>query len=199
MGWNFFIDCWDSWTTNYSVSNRLAAITCWNIWNTRNKAIFEDKIPSAWDVVFRTLGSFTSAPCSQTFQITRQRPIILKNGFTCAQFDGASSAGGLNCGVGGFIIGQDSSRYRWYINCGEGTNTKAELLGAWTTLTLANHLNIQNIQVMGDSKVVIDWLNHKGNLQSTAIEGWKQRTMELATTFQGIYFQHIFREFQYGS
>jgi ribonuclease HI len=127
--------------------------------------------------------------------MTRQRSIYLKTGYTCAQFDGASSAGGLNCGVGGFIIDHDSSRYRWLINCGEGSNTKAELLGAWTTLTLANHLKIQNIQVMGDSKVVIDWLKQKGNLHSTAIEGWKQRINELINSFQGIYFQHIYRDF----
>jgi len=48
---------------------------------------------------------------------------------------------------------------------------------------------------MGDSKVVIDWLNYKGKLHSTAIEGWNQRTLELATSFQGIYFQHIYRDF----
>jgi ribonuclease HI len=89
----------------------------------------------------------------------------------------------------------DSTVYRWYINCGEGTNTKAELMGVWATLTLANHWNIQKLQLMGDSKVVIDWLNHKGNLHAIDIEGWKRRTKELTTIFQGICFHHIFREF----
>jgi hypothetical protein len=72
---------------------------------------------------------------------------------------------------------------------------KPELLGAWATLTLAKYLNIQNMQMMGDSKVIIEWLKHNGNLQSTAIEGWKRRTLELTTSFSGIHYHHIYREF----
>jgi hypothetical protein len=46
----------------------------------------------------------------------------------------------------------------------------------------------------GDSKVIIDWLNHKGKLQAINIEGWKLRILDLVDSFQGICFQHIFRE-----
>jgi len=95
----------------------------------------------------------------------------------------------------GYIIDLDSSKYKWLINCGEGTNNKAELLGAWTTLTLAKFLKIRNIHVMGDSKVVTDWLKKKRNLYSTAIELWKQRIIELMKSFQGIHFQHVYRDF----
>jgi len=68
-------------------------------------------------------------------------------------------------------------------------------MGVWATLTLANILSIQDLKILGDSKVVIDWLNHKGRIQTIDIEGWKLRTMELTTLFQEIIFQHIFREF----
>jgi hypothetical protein len=47
---------------------------------------------------------------------------------------------------------------------------------------------------MGDSKVIIDWLNKKGNLQAINIEGWKMRIRELMEVYQGINFQHIYRE-----
>ena len=47
---------------------------------------------------------------------------------------------------------------------------------------------------MGDSKVTIDWLNTKGNLQAINMEGWKIRIIEQMATFQGIKFQHIYRE-----
>jgi hypothetical protein len=68
-------------------------------------------------------------------------------------------------------------------------------MGVWAILTLVNLWSIQNLQILGDSKVVIDWLNHKGKLQAIDIEGWKLRTMELTTLFQGINFHHIFEEF----
>jgi ribonuclease HI len=192
---NTLIECLDSWTKNNAVSNRLAAITCWNIWIERNKAIFEEKAPSAWVVVYKTLGSPFTFPLIQKVQNIRQRPIALYEDCTCAFFDGASTVGGQNCGAGGTIICSDTTEYRWFVNCGGGTNTKAELLGAWATLTLAKYLNIQNLQLMGDSKVIIEWLKHNGNLQSTSIEGWKHRTLELIASFQAIHYHHIYMEF----
>jgi hypothetical protein len=47
---------------------------------------------------------------------------------------------------------------------------------------------------MGDSKVIIDWINLKGNLNDIITEGWKQRIRDLLGTFKGISFQHIYRE-----
>jgi ribonuclease HI len=96
---------------------------------------------------------------------------------------------------GGVIKLLDLNVFRWHINCGIDTNTKDELLGAWVTLTLAKLWNITKIQVMGDSKVIIDWLNQKANLHAIDIEGWKRRTKALITNFQEISFHHIFWDF----
>jgi ribonuclease HI len=120
--------------------------------------------------------------------------IIRLNGYSMAFFDGASVERGTNCGAGGTIICRDLTEYRWHFNGGAGTNTKAELLGAWASLFIAKQLEIQYIQLIGDSKVVIDWLNKKGNIQAINIEGWKGKIRELISSFRGIYFQHIFRE-----
>ena len=70
----------------------------------------------------------------------------------------------------------------WFINCDTGSNTKAELMGAWATLTIANLLDLKNLQVLGDSKVIIDW------------QAWKARIKERMAAFEGINFQHIYRE-----
>jgi ribonuclease HI len=80
------------------------------------------------------------------------------------------------------------------MNCGAGTNTKAELMGLWASLTLASQWAIKKIQILGDSKVIIDWINQKGNLQAVNIEGWKLKTKDLVSKFEDISFQHIFRE-----
>jgi len=47
---------------------------------------------------------------------------------------------------------------------------------------------------LGDSKVIIDWMNHKGQLQAVNLDGWKLKTLELKKLFKEISFQHIYRE-----
>jgi ribonuclease HI len=115
-----------------------------------------------------------------------QEPLPLRScfvshrlGTTVACFDGATQSNGKQCGARGVIKTSNLSFHRWIFNCGEGTNTREELLGVWATLTLATRLEISEIQVMGDSKVVIDWINDKGRLQACAIECWKLRIMDL--------------------
>jgi hypothetical protein len=84
---------------------------------------------------------------------------MIKESYSVAFFDGVAVTGGSNCGTGGTIMCINSSFYRWFLNCGEGPNTKEELLGAWGTLTLAKLLDHHFIQIMGDSKVIIEWLD----------------------------------------
>jgi ribonuclease HI len=77
----------------------------------------------------------------------------------------------------------------------KGTNTKAELMGAWATLYLANLLSLHKIQILGDSKVIIDWLNYKSDLRVSSLEGWKQRIQMLRRKFEDIQFYHIYRDY----
>jgi hypothetical protein len=67
--------------------------------------------------------------------------------------------------------------------------------GAWATFLLAKNLSISSIHVMGDSKVIIEWLLNKGRLQVAALEGWKIRIKELTKLFRSIKYQHIYRDF----
>jgi ribonuclease HI len=85
--------------------------------------------------------------------------------YPVACFDGAAKANGLCCGAGGTIKLSASLVHKWYLNCGSGTNSKAELMGAWATLFLANLLSLPKIQILGDSKVIIEWLNDKSELR----------------------------------
>jgi hypothetical protein len=61
-----------------------------------------------------------------------KRPVV--RGMT-GWFDGAALASGRNSGAGGVIRINENIIFKWYINCGPGTNTRAELLGAWALLT----------------------------------------------------------------
>jgi ribonuclease HI len=74
---------------------------------------------------------------------------------------------GLLSGVGGILKTIGNTTYRWTLNCGHGTNTREKLLGLWASLTLAHRLNIAQLLVLGDSKIVIDWINHNCSLKVT--------------------------------
>ena len=63
------------------------------------------------------------------------------------------------------------------------------------TLTLAKLWDINRLVLLGDSKVIIDWLNQKTNLHATEIEGWMRRTRSITTVFQDIKVTHIFQEY----
>jgi len=68
-------------------------------------------------------------------------------------------------------------------------------MGVWETIFIANLLSIHKLQILGDSKVIIDWLNDKSDLRVSSIEGWKQRIKMLKRKFADIHFFHIYREY----
>jgi ribonuclease HI len=182
------------WIQNSSTPKALSLITSWFIWKECNLAIFEGKLPSVNTVVIKILGAFHLRLANNKSKVLRIKPFFRLQGYTMAFFDGAAEVGGLRCGAGGILKCIGALDIRWIFNCSSGTNTKAELMGAWASLWMANLLKIHHLQVMGDSKVIVDWLNKKGNLQVINIEGWKMRIRELMAVFQGLNFQHIFRE-----
>jgi ribonuclease HI len=104
-------------------------------------------------------------------------------GGTTGWFDGAATSSGQNSGAGGIIKFNDQCCYKWLLNCGQGTNTREELLGAWALLTLASRLSIPTIHVQGDSKVIIDWLRDKGRLQVVSLDCWKHRLRRINRSF----------------
>jgi ribonuclease HI len=119
---------------------------------------------------------------------------LIISGEAIAWFDGATQLDGSLCGAGGHIFINSYTSYRWTLNDGQGTNTKAELLGAWASLILAQRLNIEVMLLFGDSKVIIDWINDKADLRSAALECWKERTIEAIRLFKSLSASHIYRE-----
>jgi ribonuclease HI len=75
-----------------------------------------------------------------------------------------------------------------------GSNTREELLGVWATLSLSHRLEIDQLQLLGDSKIVVDWLNHMSNLHVYSLMGWMEKIRELIKLFNTIRFDHIYRE-----
>jgi ribonuclease HI len=97
--------------------------------------------------------------------------------------------------LGGLIKITHNNYYSWTFNCGPGTNTRAEFLGAWATLYLAARLCIENLKVLGDSSIVIEWLGSRGKLQAFSLLAWMDRLRHLQSYFNKISYNHIFREY----
>ena len=101
----------------------------------------------------------------------RDNLIIHQKDSSLAWFDREAQRDDNWCGAGGVIKTLDAIVIRSTFNCGRGTSTREELMGAWTTLMLAYHLSIPCIHILGDSKVVIEWILNKGRLQVSLVEG----------------------------
>jgi ribonuclease HI len=195
-GGSSLTNCLDTWMKKEKVYITLPSLACWYIWLERNKCLFESRIPSIQGVAIKIRGmvenSFAQCPRKRKSTRIKKTP-----DFTLASicwFDGATQANGLLSGVGGVIKLSGNIVYRWTLNCGSGTNTRVELLGVWASLTLAYRLGIDQLQVLGDSKIVIDWLNFRGNLQVTSLVGWMDKILDLIKSFNTIRFDHIYRE-----
>jgi len=97
------------------------------------------------------------------------------------------------CGAGGKIALSTHTIIRWTLNGGQGTNTKAELIAAWASLLLTS-LHSDTLLLLGDSKLIINWLNGLTDFHVAALFCWKDRTKKATSLFSKLTFQHIFRE-----
>jgi ribonuclease HI len=108
-------------------------------------------------------------------------------------FDGAV-VGGL-CGIGIFLKISSDHFFRVHFVGGEGNNMKAEIMGLWGLLHFTSSLSINKMMVAGDSKVAIDWINDKENLNLIYLNAWKDKIRRLKDSFDGIKYMHVHRKF----
>ena len=59
---------------------------------------------------------------------------------------------------------------------------------------VAYHLEIPCIHVYGDSRIIIDGISGKSNLQGQHLKGWIDRTQYILSKFQDFMMNHIYRE-----
>jgi hypothetical protein len=133
-------------------------MVCWFMWLERNKKPFENMTPSTSTIAYKALGMHkiwtTIHPRKETTKKKAKMPFPEE--IPTGWFDGATWSIGQQSGARGLISILSNSQCRWTSNYGLGTNTGAELLGAWATLHLASRLNIDILQLYGDSRIVTD-------------------------------------------
>jgi hypothetical protein len=139
-----------------------------NIWWACNSTIFKDKWVSPEITTALTLSQateFKEDPKGQKLC----NPILpsLDYEIPWGYFDGASQGHPPSCGVGVVLyINQNHYIYIRYAP-GGGKNNKVELIALWTLLETSKKKDIRKLQVLGDSKLVIDWAQGKISIQNT--------------------------------
>ena len=109
--------------------------------------------------------------------------IILRIGF----FYGTSNEEHCGCGMV-IVINKD---HFLYICGGLGSNTKAELLSLYALLLIAFHIGPTNINIYGDSNIIIDWLNCFTNVHVIFLKHSIQKIQDIRRSFMEISFRHI--------
>jgi hypothetical protein len=156
------------WINKNKSLKALPSFTCWGIWCYRNSLLFNNKVHPLEILVNKIIFSFQEhqkQPREKYARTISDLPMtkILVKGF----FDGAAQWG--VCGAGFVLHVNQSSFFRGWMVGGVGTNTKVEMLGLWVLLSLALKLEMDCLQVYGDSQVVINWISGKGEIKALSI------------------------------
>jgi hypothetical protein len=68
-------------------------------------------------------------------------------------------------------------------------------MALWSLLFFSLHKQVTCLQLIGDSKVIVDWFSYKNNLQGTSLQPWMTRIRQMSGSFQLLKIQHIYMEF----
>lgn len=92
-------------------------------------------------------------------------------------FDGACNEGITGCGAWIKLSRRERIHLHW--NGGPGTNNKAEIMALWGGLLAAVNLNLTEVHIYGDSKLIIDCISGRQNMNNPGLHGWLKRTQRL--------------------
>lgn len=121
------------------------------------------------------------------------RPPIIDWDLAVGFFDGASQDRGNKCGFGALLKCPFLGTLRFKMNCGRGTNTRGELLALWCILYFACYKKLSRLQLVGDSKIIIDWFTNENYLQVVTLQPWMSKIQALRGKFLQLKAQHIYK------
>jgi ribonuclease HI len=110
-------------------------------------------------------------------------------------FDGASKGNPGAAGAGGVIYSPDGSSkeiFSWGL--GQKSNNQAELLGITKACLLAREKGVKDLQVFGDSEVIIRKLNMNTRFNNASLNKILERLKRVVSDFNTCKFYHILRE-----
>ena len=111
-------------------------------------------------------------------------------------FDGCAKSNPGLAGAGAVIYKNDVEIWcdSKFVGTNE-TNNVAEYMGLIFGLRKALKLNINIIQVKGDSKLIIEQMKGHYKCKSDNLKDYHEKAKEIANKFSKISYEHIYREF----
>ena len=98
----------------------------------------------------------------------------------------------MRCGAWLKLSEEEMIEICW--NGGKGTNNIAELMAIWCGLLAAVNLELNDVSIYGDSKLIIDTMNGKVSNSSITEHGWYRRARHLWERLNYPPISHIYRE-----
>ena len=171
-------------------------IFIYTIWEARNRAIFRNEwtptdISSA--ILIQKAQEHIVSPKSRKIRAAIV-PVIDKS--TLWEFFYEASQGEPTIsGAGGVIHLYETHKISFKLGLGRATNSKAEISMLWATLNIAKDKQIDKLNIYGDSKIVIEWVQIRNNIIAPHLQNLLRAIRSLHPSFETIQFNHIYREF----
>lgn len=171
----------------------LPVVISWEVWRSINDAIFNNRSPTLSISCHRILMTIKYFCSTTDLSKTRVDTVpFISDHKPVAFFDGPEVDG--RCAVGGVIFINKEHYYTLRLNCGRCTNTKVELLGLWSVLTVSHAFGHFALSIFGDSRVTIKWAKGDYELNVIFLYKWCCRIKEKIKLFKEISFKHIYRQ-----
>ena len=195
--WNFIdlLSCFKNIMEKDNGWKEILFCFCCEIWTHRNHILFENTQKSIFKVISNICSKYKEWHKDKPQSSTRiiWRPLI-DNLILVGYFDGSAQEDGCKCGAGATMHIDKDQFFQAKQNYGRGTNNRGELLALWMLLWITQLYTITNLQVLWDSRAIIDWETNKHCLQSLVLEPYKNKVKELLVGFLQVD-MHTWREF----
>jgi ribonuclease HI len=109
-------------------------------------------------------------------------------------FDGASQNEGSHCGGGAMIFLSESHCFKLKWGLGPGSNNYAELMALKLLLTFVGEKGINNLQLFGDSMVIINWIRKIQKCHNIRLQPLLAEVFIILDTYTNFSIRHVYRE-----
>jgi hypothetical protein len=131
----------------------------WGVWLARNLKLFEGKETLPLKCVIQSLNILNAYPWVEEKQKRHElKEEVINKAIPWAYFDGASQGSPPKGGVGGILYLSSNHCISFKAGIGQESNNYYELMALKLILQLAQEHGVSQIQIFGDSLLVIKWL-----------------------------------------